>query len=197
MKIYFILTFVLFVCSSFIAESKWEIAKNKDGIKVYTRKAEGSNIKEFKAISYVTTDMHLLVDLIENVENYPSWQANISTSKILKKVNKLEKYFSSSTDMPWPITDRDMVMYSKKLITEDIITFNIEGMPQYIDEKEGYLRLPEIKGKWQFEKQDDRKIKVIYQFYGDPGGNLPNWLINAFIVDGPFETLSNISKKFE
>ncbi len=42
--------FITFFSVQYFTQDNWEIDKNKDGIKVYTRAEEGSDFKAFKAI---------------------------------------------------------------------------------------------------------------------------------------------------
>lgn len=178
--------------------TQWKLEKTGENIKVYTRKSEGSNIKEFKAVTTVTANMELLEKLIENVSDYPNWQTNIASAKMLKQINKTEQYIYYTTDVPWPITDRDIVIYSEKTVSADgSITYNLVSKPDYLEKKDDFLRIKNAKGKWQFTPQGNNKIEVIYQFYGDPAGSIPGWIINMFIVDGPYTTLTNLKKKVE
>lgn len=184
---------VLHLLNNGTTNSKWTLAKDKDDVKVYTRQAEGSKIKEFKAVTTVNTNIKTLETLIDKVNEYPDWQANIESSMVLKKVDQNAKYIYYTTDVPWPIKDRDIVLQSKKTVSENgTVVYEIFSSPDYIKEKEDFLRIRAAKGKWQLVPMEGDKIEITYQFYGDPAGNLPNWLINMFVVDGPFETLRNL-----
>jgi hypothetical protein len=178
--------------------TQWKLEKDNNNIKVYTRQAEGSKIKEFKALTTVTTDVKLLESLIENVSDYPNWQTNITIAKTLKKVSATTQYIYYTTDIPWPLADRDAIVFSEKLTgANNSITYNLISKPDYIEVQEDFLRIKNAKGLWQFTPQTNNKIEVIYQFYGDPEGSLPGWLINMFIVDGPYTTMLNLKKKTE
>lgn len=175
------------------ADTDWELVKSQDGIKVYTRLSEGSDVKEYRAVTTVSCEMKTLESLIENVEDYPNWQENIATSSLLKRVNPNEKYVRYTTDLAWPISDRDAVVHSIKSVNrKGQIVFNMRGAPNYVKSTNSYIRVKNIIGKWQFTPRLNGKIEVLQQFKGDPGGNLPGWLINMLIVSGPFKTFSNI-----
>lgn len=179
------------------AQSKgdnWILEKEGDGIKIYTRISEGSTIKEFKALTTSTQPIEWLANLIDDVENYPNWQANITTATLLKQVNATEKYIHYTTDTPWPITDRDVAIHAKKTKKENgAVLFTLTSVPNYIAEKEDFIRLKISNGSWEFTPIENNKIDVTYRFYGDPEGSLPEWLINVFIVTGPYETLTNMN----
>jgi hypothetical protein len=181
--------------SHLLNPTEWKLEKTGNDIKVYTRQSEGSSIKEFKAVTTVTANMKSLESLIENVSDYPNWQTNIATAKILKQVNKTEQYIYYTTDLPWPMTDRDVVIFSEKTVEVDgTVRYNILSKPDYITGTDDFLRIKNAKGIWQLTPQGN-KIEIIYQFYGDPAGSIPSSIINMFIVDGPYSTLLNMKKK--
>jgi hypothetical protein len=211
MKKYLIL-FACFICltviSAFVRGSKkvrististeWILAKDINNVKVFTRQSEESKIKEFKAITTVTANMRALETLIENVESYPNWQANIATAKILKQADKATKYIYYTTEVPWPIANRDVVICSEKVQSiNGTIAYNLSSKWDYIEEQKDFTRMKIVKGIWQLTPQGNNKIEVIYQFYGDPAGTIPGWIINVFIVDGPYTTLFNLKKIVE
>ena len=177
---------------------EWELSKDKNGIKVYTRQYEGSKIKEFKALTTVRSKMGALESLIDKVSEYPDWQANVSSAKLLDQVNQNEQYIYTTTNVPWPATDRDIVLHSEKTVSEEgVVTYNIVSSPSYIEADEDFLRITDAEGVWQFIPNEKGEIEVVHQFYGDPGGSLPNWIINMFIVDGPYDTLTNLKARVE
>ena len=178
--------------------SKWKLEKNKDGIKVYTRSAEGVAIKEFRAQTSVFCKIEELKSLLIKAENYPAWQANITTAKILKQAKSTEQYIYYTSDLPWPVSDRDVVVNSKMSTNkEGVVTFNITGAPKYVDHKDDFLRIEKIVAKWTLTPKKNGEIEVLQQVTADPGGNIPTWLVNMLIVDGPFETFTNLRAKFK
>ena len=38
----------------------------------------------------------------------------------------------------------------------------------------------------------DNLTEVTYQVHTEPGGSVPSWLANSFVVDAPFNTLSGL-----
>lgn len=193
----FILSTNLFVPNDLILHDpstpEWVLEKEANGITVYTRTTVGANIKEFKAIMTTTQTMNTLEDLIEKVEDYPNWQENVTTSKLLKQLNPNEQYMHATTNIPWPIKDRDIVMHSKKTIQPNgIVTYTLKSKTEYLEKSDAFIRITDAKGFWEFAPKNEREIQITYQFYGDPAGNLPDWIINLFIVSGPYTTLMNI-----
>lgn len=175
--------------------NEWVLEKEEDGIKVYTKLHAGDNIKEFKAITTTTQKMDVLERILEDVEAYSNWQENVTTSTLLKQVNPHEQYIYYTTDAPWPVADRDVISHLIKTESSDGTTsYRLNAIPDYQERDEKYIRLTVAKGLWQLTPIADGKIKIVYQFYGDPAGSIPDWLVNIFIVSGPFNTLKNLKR---
>mgnify|MGYP002718257558 CR=1 FL=1 len=66
------------------------------------------------------------------------------------------------------------------------------GQPQYLPKEDGYTRVASLKGFWKFVPQGDGKVEVTYQVHTEPGGSVPSWLANSFVVEAPFNTLSGL-----
>jgi ribosome-associated toxin RatA of RatAB toxin-antitoxin module len=175
-------------------ESKWELAKDKQGVKVYTRKVKGIDLKEFRGVMTIKTSLTSLVALVSDAEAAPDWLANCSKSKVLKRINPSETYVYSLSKAPWPVMDRDSIIHS--LISQDpttlVVTIKQTGKPDYIKAKNKIARVKRIQGFWQLTPQKNGKVEVVYQALSDPGGAIPAWLINASLVSQPYETLLKI-----
>ena len=184
------------ITTTFTDSGDWELRKEKDGIKVYTRNNDNSGIKEFKAITSIDADISQLIKIINDVEMYPAWMANCESSSTYKKINKTTRIDYLKTDVPWPLDDRD-VAFEFKIIrdTEEYFEATMISVPGTIPEKEDIVRIRNAKGKWIFMKSGKKMVDITYQFYGDPEGNIPTAIINLFIVNGPYKTLLNIKSQ--
>ena len=64
-----IISTLLFVCLSYstiFAQGNWKLEKDKDGIKVWTRKQANSNLKEYKGVMVIQSNMDKLVTFFKN-----------------------------------------------------------------------------------------------------------------------------------
>ena len=72
---------------------------------------------------------------------------------------------------------------------------SLNPLPDFIAEVKDFLRIREGSGYWELTEDDNKNVKVIYQFHGEPGGDIPAWLANSFVVRHPFETLKNLKNR--
>jgi len=189
-----IFTFLL-ALSPFITADNWELKLDKEGIKVYTKKVAGSKLKDFKGITTVNISMGKIVAVLKDSPSLTEWMPDCVESKVLKKISDNEYYTYAVTDVPWPISDRDSVV--KCTIEEKstgVVVFHAVGMPEYIPAKKGMVRVPVIKSYWQLTPKKGDKVEVEYFVHSDPGGKIPDSVINAAAVDQPFKTLKGLKK---
>ena len=77
---------------------------------------------------------------------------------------------------------------------EKSFTKTVKQKLEVVDKKDSFVRIESLVGYWLFEKINEDEIKLTYETLADPAGNLPAWVVNLFIVDGPHNTLTNLHK---
>lgn len=177
------------------ATEKWTLEKEEDNIKIYLREKKGASLKEFRGVTYVEdTKLSTLLALLDDTKSYTKWFYNCVNAKVLKIINKRERITYTEIKSPWPVTNRDSVVYTK--VIQNKKTFEIRVLlmnrPAFIAKKSDLVRIPKLTGFWSFKPLKTGRVKIIYQIFNDPGGNIPDMLANAFVVDMPFYTLKNM-----
>lgn len=189
---------LLIFTESYSQNNPWEVAKNKDGIIVYTRETDASSIREFKAVTSIKASLKEVITILNKVEDYPNWMANCQHSKIVKKISDNERIDYMQSAVPWPLDNRDVVTRYKSEVDYEkgyyLATTTSE--PTLVEPVEGFVRLNKGLGSWKLEREGE-VINVTYKYNGDPEISIPKWIINMFIVDSPFETLTNLREKLE
>jgi len=201
--------FLLFSCTfaygmpacsldSLSKEPPWEYVKTSNGIKIYTRKIKGWDIKEYKAVFYVKASLQSVEKVLRDTPNQGKWSKNTLLSKEIKHISRNEFYTYSQTDSPWPASDRDNVVHIKySYPSPQKVLIHIKSVPNFIPLKEGYVRIKRMKGLWTLKETKNKLVKVVQQAVVDPGGSAPSWLINSFLVDGPLKNLNNLRNYIE
>ncbi len=191
-KASFIILLILFTNSILAQGSEWALKKNNSGIIIHTRKNTTTGYIEFKASTTIETSIKTLLDIFYDIENYKKWMADTKESKILKKISNNEQYIYIEAQTPWPLENRDIPLHQEFKKTNNGTIITLTGKPNYIPQKQDITRIEKAIGSWELIQLQNSKVKVIYRFMADPGLNIPNWVINLFIVDGPYKTLTNL-----
>jgi hypothetical protein len=189
---------VLLCClCSFYNGAQWELKKNENGIAVYTRAADNSDLKEIRVVNKVKSSLSGVIGLLLDTPNYPNWIYDCSIAKILKQVSKTEVYQYQVTHVPSPFDDRDIITDFK--IMQDsktkIVTTTSTALPNYIASKEGKVRIQHFHSSYKFTKVSRDSVLVEFELFADPGGDVPAWLVNSTIIRGPYNTTLEMVKQ--
>lgn len=178
---------------------EWQLTKDKDEVKVYTRAVPNSPLKEFRGVTHINTSITSLVALLDDPAACVDWMHNCKDQKILDRPNLKEKYTYNHIGAPWPVKDRDMVVHS--FAEQDPNTHRVHikltATKGYQAEESGIVRVTDMHGYWDFNPQPNGTVKVTYQMFIDPAGSIPTAIINSTAVDTPFNTLKNMRKKVQ
>ncbi|SCY70176.1 START domain-containing protein [Pseudomonas sp. NFACC15-1] len=175
----------------------WQVAKEKEGIKVSLSEVAGSKYKAYRGVTVMKTTMAKLRALQEDVPGACAWIHECKSQKLLKhEGDKSWTYTQFNT--PWPVTPRDSVL---EVTTEEgadgSLTRKLKGVPTYLPEEQGFVRVAQVDGFWKFTPKGADQIEVVYQVHTEPGGDVPSWLANKFVVDAPFNTLKALKERAE
>lgn len=194
--------FQIIICSLILIPSTfsqdWYLAKNKAGVKVYTRKKVGWDLKEFKAIVYINSNVESVEAALRDAKNRSKWMYNTHDAKDVKVVSKDLFYAYSRIAVSWPVSDRDNVTrYKFKRISDKEIYVYFKNVDGIVAEKSGIVRIKKMEGFWHFKDVGNGKIKVTQQAVAEAGGSIPAWLANSGVIDSPYYTLYEMKKYVE
>lgn len=187
------LSLVLF----YLAENEWELSLEKDNISVFTREVEFSNFDEFLAEAKMTGTIEDFKRIITDIENYSDWVPDCKSIEILETPNPNNITYHMKLKVPFPFTKRDIVQQIILNESENKLEVLIHNHPNKVKEEKKYVRMLKAHGKWTIQEVSKREISVRFQYFADPGGDIPAWLVNSFIVKNPHKSLVNMRKLME
>lgn len=182
----------------------WELTKENGDIRVYTRSIEGSDYREFKGeLRLSKIGANQVLGLLDDTQACPEWMYNCLAPKLLAKPSELERYTYMRNDLPWPFSDRELLVYSK--IARDpqsgVISVSMDGvaeaqLPALAQEnmpkmKKKYARPNSLSGVWQLTPEGEA-LHVVYRLHIDLGGSPSASLANMQIADTPLHTLGKL-----
>jgi len=180
-------------------DGSWTLDKNDDGIKVYTRNLATSKVKAIKVECNLDATPSQLVAVLMDISNGDGWVYHTASSYIIKQVSPSELYYYSLVNVPWPVHNRDFIAHIK--VTQDpatkVITVDAPCIPDMVPRKSNIVRIEESTGKWIITPTSDGKVKIEYTLHADPGGNIPSWLVNMFVTQGPIESFKKLKLQLQ
>ncbi|MEH0731895.1 START domain-containing protein [Vibrio alginolyticus] len=177
------------------ANENWQFESDKNGITIYSRE-HSDGLVEIRARMFTPTSYGAFLTLLEDSDNIPNWIDNASHSWVLNQISATENIVYTQFKAPWPAKNRDMVTYSKYWVDELGFTIEIKSAPDsYLAEQNGYVRIRSVDATWELQKLTNDTTLVEYKAFADPGGLLPNWLINKLSKESAWATFSNLRKE--
>jgi hypothetical protein len=180
-----------------LAQSSWELKRNKQGIKVFTRTSPNSQLDEFKGIAVVHASVEDILELLSRVPEMVDWVPDCTSAELLYTNNTKQIHYATYS-APWPVSHRDSYIEYHYVESKDANRKVIfKAVPDYGPEKSPFVRVPEMAGFWFLKYISDTKTEVTYQVRADAGGSVPAWLTNAAAVDTPYNTLNGLKAYLE
>ena len=180
---------VLTWCSA-AGQSDWDLKRDKDGIVIFTRSSAASPLKEYRASAKIQSPLSDVYEFLTDLESRPEWVINCMGLDIIDTINGRIRYHTRY-DIPWPMEDRDLVVEADLRVSEDfarahLLTRNVE-----LDygRKEGVIRMPGYLEEVCLEMADSVTTLFTAEGFADPGGKVPAWIVNMFLVDGIYDSV--------
>lgn len=181
------------------SQSKWELTKEKNGIKVYTANETSSKFKSIKVEAVLIGTLQKLVKILRDVRNNKDWVYSTKQSYLLREINADEILYYSETALPWPVSNRDTPVRMRLNLDASNNTLKVtaSGEPNALPVQKGIVRIQSFSTSWDVKYDGKNKISIIYYLKIDPSGNVPTQVTNMFITKGPYETFEKLSKLLE
>lgn len=173
------------------AQTDWVLAKNKDGVQVYTKFYKKDGLRQLKAESTIDgISLHSFAAVFKDVENTKDWTKSLKYSKCLLVINETENINYFLVNIPWPLKKREGIfkVNMKQEPSDKSLVIESVAIPEYLPETDSAIRILDAKSTWKFTPLGDGKIKVITIFYADPRG-FPPFLVNLFVTEAPFDSM--------
>jgi hypothetical protein len=181
------------------AQKPWQLKKDLDSIRIYSRGNDNSPCDDLRVETILTGKLSALAAVLMDIDNYPKWSFNNEKASILKRIGPEELYFYSLINSPWPANDRDLAIHLR--IRQDSATrdlyVNADEIANYIPQKKGIVRVPLSAENWTVTPLTGNRLKVTYELRLDPGASAPAWLINMFSIKGPYETFLHLREQLK
>ena len=182
-----------------VLSQTWEFAKEKDGIKLYTRKDPGKSIKSYKGTATIHAPAEKILAMLEDVNHTEWWDKNVNYMKVIFYEKNKRALYHMVYDLPWPVTDRDLCVEAITAIdpVTGISTITAIPLPSLVPENKEMIRIRDYHQTWTVKPVGKDLTYVELEGYADPSGKIPDWLSNMLIVDSPFTVISNVKIKME
>lgn len=198
---FLLLSFPGILCADNEDQNVWQLDKEKNGVKSYSRLKKGRSVKEFRSISVINYPIEVLLEVIIDVPSYPKWMPDCLEATILKEFHKgLERgnyYIHLIYDGIWPVKNRDIVMESipKTDWGKGVSVIKLKKLDSYpVPMRKGVVRVRDFESEFRFQYLERNKTKVMFTTYIDVGGKVSPKLAAMQTGTVPHKTLINMAE---
>lgn len=175
----------------------WQVAKDQDGIQVSLADVTGSKYKAYRGTTVIKAPLAKIKALQEDVAGACAWIHECKQQKLLKHEGD-ESWTYTQFNTPVMVDPRDSVLHVTSSVAADgSLTRKLEGVPTYIPAEKGFVRVTQVQGFWKLTPKGADSTEVTYQVHTEPGGSVPSWIANKFVVDAPYNTLKALRERAE
>ena len=179
--------------------NQWEFAEERNGVKVYTLKAPGSDLLQVKGVVRLRTTLGGVVKLLYDPVTTSDY--GYHEKRTIEQVDDWLGYASFRLDLPFPFQTREFVVRSQ--IHQDPRTKEVliaaAAAPDKAPPNDCCFRVTEMNNTWRFTPLENGQLELEYVFNTNMGGFMPAVLINRrrpkFVADALSRLQGMLDKK--
>src|SRR5690349_14292990 len=108
----------MFICLIFAglgvkAQPGWELNREKNGIKVFTRDSDSSAFKSIRVECVLEGSWSKLAAILMDIEGQVNWVYRTERSYVVKNISPTEVIYYTETSLPWPVSNRETIVRLK------------------------------------------------------------------------------------
>ncbi len=189
-KLFLLLSGLLLTLDS-SSQNDWELKRDKDDIVIYTKESKDNPLKEYRATAIIESPLNEVYQFLSDLEYRPAWVVRCSGLEIIDTVGGNQIRYHTSYEIPWPLADRDLVVVADLSFDEAnrkarLLTIRTDTQ---FPLKKGIVRMLKYKEDVVLEELGPQRTRFNAEGFADPGGNVPAWLVNMFLVDGIYDSV--------
>lgn len=176
----------------------WEYITTDDGVSVYKKEVEGSDIVAFRGVMYADLHIGKIISVFRDPKQRPHWVDRYANHTTYERTPWSETYWIHF-GLPWPVSDRDYVLQSKAEVRPEKRTVITRIKSVERDEKpkdECCVRAVVYGTYYEFVAlPGEERTKLMVEVHTEPKGSIPSWLVNLIQKSWPSKTLKGLVER--
>lgn len=175
----------------------WTLEKEGDRIALYTSEVEGSPFLAVKVTATIKAPMGKVLDILGDGNGCSEWRAMCKSSEIVKAVSDQERYIYMVLNLPWPISDRDLVMHSVAVTDTEAKSVTVKlNTSSDSHPDQDYVRA-ESNGHYTVVATGDEIVKFTWVMHTDLRGKLSPGMINPQLSSSTLKDVKSLMELSE
>ncbi|MBS1528258.1 MAG: hypothetical protein JST19_21615 [Bacteroidetes bacterium] len=175
-------------------QDNWQLVRDDDGIAVYTRRLPSERFKEVKADFELNATEDQLISVLQNISHHKDWSYGTKRTFLISRKNKDTLTYYSEVSLPWPLSNRDLVIQLsfKRDSADHTLRIQAKSVPGILPVNPGLVRVPFSLAQWDVKVLPNKLLQIQYTLSTDPGGAIPAWLVNFAASVGPYNSFKKL-----
>lgn len=170
---------------------------DRQQVKVWTVREPDAPLRGCRAVTTVRSSLSGLVRLIMDTHAAPDWVYRTSRMQLLRSDEQAGTFTVLAEMDFWPLPDRDVVVEGR--VSQDpvslLVTVDSHALRQSaLPPRAGFVRMRSMRGLWEFRPLGHGLVEVSMSGHADPGGHIPDFLVNLMIKETPYRTLLGLRR---
>ena len=183
------------------SDAAWSPGKKGEGhgytYQVFSQQKEGEPFVRYQVKGTIDNTPEVLARLANELSSDPARAPKDQTRKVILKTDA-EQIIHTSIDLPMMFSDRDLVTRGVGSVDPKTgirrIDFKSVEHPS-VPPREGFIRLTQSGGFWEFVPDGDKRSKVTFEMFIDLGGSLPGWLVSGMMASNVIGNYEDVAKE--
>lgn len=189
--------FLAWAVAAQAAPGQESLAIDREHVRVWTVDYPGEPLRGFRAVTTVRSSLSALVSLLTDTSVATDWLYRTKRMQLLHSDPRAGTFTVVAEMDFWPLPNRDAVVEGR--LHQDPVTHvvTIESRAVRSDAvppRPGVLRMNDMRGRWEFRPLGDGLVQVSMNGHGDPGGQIPDFLVNLMVQQTPYHTLQGLRR---
>ena len=198
-KVTLLVTVVLFFVLNVVnvSASEWQPEIKKHGIDAYSRVIEGTDILEIRAITVVDARMEVIAEVLRDIPANVEWRPKCVECRLLERHNRNAMTTYTRIDLPWPVSDRDVVIKADTSINLNTgrVVVSLGSVDHHkAPPPDGNVRITEFFSQYYLEYINREQTGIIFTTRVNPAGRIPTFLVNMFNKRFAYEEMLGLTQ---
>jgi len=173
------LLFVIRQVWRFSGSNQWELVGEKNGVRVYSLKAPGSDLEQFKGVFRVHSTLAGLVRYFQDQDACKD--VGCINAHEIERVDDQLQYASFQYKLPFPFRTREFVVrqqFYQNPHTKEVLAEYVAA-PDKTPPDECCFRVTNMNNRWRLTPLENGEVEVEYIMDMNEGGFMPDLLSNV------------------
>jgi hypothetical protein len=178
-------------------DSPWTLEREGEGISLYSREVADSPFLAVKVVAKIDAPAEKVAQLLGDGNGCSPWRAMCKSSEVLHTVSDSERVIYLVLDLPWPVSDRDLVVRSTAQVDEQARTLRVKLESASAEHPvQEYVRA-QSSGEYELKVLGSTQSEFTYIQHTDIGGDLSPEMINPGLLSETFEDIRRLQELAE